>query len=187
MSRIELQENKNQHSLKSKIARLTWEVVWLFLYRPTPRWCLNWWRRVLLRIFGAKIGDGVRIQGSTKVWQPWRLRIGAHSWIGGDVLLYSVDEISIGANAVVSEGAFICTASHDIASPIFNLTTMPITIGDGAWIGARAIVLKGVVVGDGAVVAAGAIVSKAVKPWTVVGGNPAKILMKRELRSECQK
>lgn len=131
----------------------------------------------------AKIAAGVRIQGGAEVWQPWKLTIGENSWIDGGVKLYSVDEIKIGANAVISEGAFICTASHDFTSPIFELTTAPITIGDCAWIASRAIVLPGVTIGEGAVVAAGSVVTKDVEPWTIVGGNPARALKRRVIRA----
>lgn len=173
--------SKYQNRNPNKLKRLIWEIVYAILFRPTPRWCLNGWRVGLLKRFGAKIAKGVRIQGGAEVWQPWKLTIGENSWIDGGVKLYSVDEIKIGANAVISEGAFICTASHDIASPIFELTTAPITIGDSAWIASRAIVLPGVTIGEGAVVAAGSVVTKDVEPWTVVGGNPARALKRREI------
>ena len=181
---IKLNQYRNRHGGKNKLRRLVWEVVWAVLFRTTPRWCLNGWRCFLLRVFGAKIGSGVRIQGGAKVWQPWRLTIGDNSWIDGGVSLYSVDEIVIGANAVVSDGAFICTATHDISSETFELQTMPVTIGDSAWVCAKATVLPGVKVGEGAIVAAGSVVSKDVEPWTVIGGNPAKFIKKRELRDE---
>ena len=171
--------NRNTH----KFRRLLWEIVWRVLFRPTPRWCLNGWRCWLLRLFGAKVGRGVRIQGSAKVWQPWRLTIGDNSWIDGNVSLYSVDEITIGANAVISEGAFICTASHDIGSATFELITKPIAIQDYAWVCARATVLMGTTIGEGGIVAAGAVVSRDVEPWTVVGGNPARFVKKRVVNS----
>ena len=136
----------------------------------------------MLRAFGAKIGCGVRIQGGAKVWQPWKLTIGDNSWVDGGISLYSVDEIKIGANAVISDGAFICTATHDISSPTFELQTNPVTIGDSAWVCAKSIVLPGITVGEGAVVGAGSVVTKEIAPWTVVGGNPAKFIEKRILK-----
>ena len=110
---------------------------------------------------------------------PSRLVMGGQVWIDRNVCLYNVDRISIGDNAIISDGAFICTASHNIAKSDFPLVTAPVFIGAGAWIAARAIVLPGVTIGDGAVVAAGAVVSKDVEPWTVVAGNPAKPVKKR--------
>lgn len=176
--------SKYSNNNPNKLKRLFWEIVWAVFFRPTPRWCLNGWRCFLLWAFGARIGKGVRIQGGAKVWQPWRLAIGDNSWIDGGVSLYCVDDILIGANAVISEGAFICTASHDIESETFNLVTRPVEIGDSAWVCSRATVLPDVKIGEGAVVAAGSVVTKDVSPWTVVAGNPAKEVAKRNLANE---
>ncbi len=88
----------------------------------------------------------------------------------------------LGDNATVSQGVKLCTAGHDIASKIMELTIAPIVIGANAWVAGWSIVLPGVSVGEGAVVGAGAVVTKDVEPWTVVGGNPATVIKKRELR-----
>lgn len=168
--------NKNTH----KIKRLLWEIIWAVFFRPTPRWCLNHWRCFLLRLFGAKIGKDVRIQGSTKIWQPWKLIIDDNSWVDGNVSLYTVDDIIIGNNVVVSEGAFICTASHDIHSPVFELVSKPIFIQNNAWICAKATVLMGVTIGEGSVVGACSVVTKNTDPWTVVGGNPSRVIGARK-------
>ena len=170
-----------RHPYGDVVGRFLWEVVWTFGGRWTPRWALNGWRRLLMSAFGAKIGKGVRLEGGAAVWQPWCVKIGANSWVDGEAKLYSVDEIRIGHDVVVSEGAFICTASHDLASGTFALTKAPIEIGDYAWICAHAIILPGVKVGEGAVVASGAVVTKDVEPWTVVGGVPAKEIKKRNI------
>ena len=179
MRGFDLKNYQNRHSLTSKGVRLLWEVVWLLLFRMTPRWCLNGWRCFLLRLFGAKIGRGVRIQGSARVWQPWRLTIGENSWIDGNVNLYAVDEIVIGSNSVVSDGAFLCTATHDIRTAGFPLATRPIALGNNVWIAARAIVLPGVNIGDGAVIGAGSVVTRDVAASTVVAGNPALCVSNR--------
>ena len=98
--------------------------------------------------------------------------------IDDEVNLYSADKIRIGTKVAISREAFICTASHDITKPNRPL----VTACDGVWIGARAMILPGVTIGEGAVVAAGAVVTKDVEPWTVVGGNPARFIKKRELK-----
>ena len=82
----------------------------------------------------------------------------------------------------MSREAFLCCAGHDISSPIMELTFAPITIGSNCWIAGRTIVMPGVTIGDGAVVGAGAVVTKDVAPWMVVGGNPAREIKRRELR-----
>lgn len=179
--KVDLRTNRNRHTHKLK--RLMWEILWPLLTAWTPRWALGGWRRLVLCAFGAKVGAGVVIPSSARVWQPWRLTIGDYSWIDGGVKLYSVDDLVIGSHAVISAEAFLCTASHDITSSSFELKTAPIKIGDMAWICSRAIVMPGVTVGEGAVVAAGAVVTKDVAPWTIVGGNPAKEIGKREVSS----
>ena len=182
MDKLDLKNYKNRHSLKSKIGRAVWTVVWTLFFKPTPRWCLNGWRRFLLRLFGAKVGKGVRIQGGVKIWVPWKLIICEYSCLDGGVSLYSVDAITIGDNAVISNGAFICTASHDISSKTFELITKPIIIENSVWICSAAMLMPGVKISEGAIIAAGAVVVKDVAPWTVVGGNPAKVVKKREIR-----
>ena len=108
--------------------------------------------------------------------------MGAYACLGEGVDCYSVDEISIGDQATVSQGVKLCTAGHDISSPIMELTSSPITVMANAWIAGWAIVLPGTTIGEGAVVACGTVVTKDVDPWTVVGGNPAKFIKKRTLR-----
>ena len=178
---LDLKNYRNRHSSQSKLARIAWNMVWLLLFRPTPRGVFYGWRRFLLRCFGAKIGRGVNVLPSCRVWQPWKLSMGDFSCLSEGVECYSVDYITIGEQAVVSQGAFLCCASHDISSPIMELIHQPITIGPQAWIAARAFIGPGVTVGEGAVVGACAVVTKDVEPWAVVAGNPARFIKKRVL------
>lgn len=182
---LQLQDYKNRHPATTKALRALWNVVWLFLFRTTPRGVCYGWRRFLLRLFGAKIGKGVNILPSCRIWQPWNLTMGDHSCLSENVDCYCVDRISIGAQSVVSQGAFLCTASHDIASPIMELTHNPIVIGAQSWIAARAFVGPGITVGEGAVVGACAVVTEDVAPWCVVAGNPAKFIKKRVVNNDC--
>lgn len=183
--KLDLAHYQNRHSVKSKLARVLWSVVWLFFFRPTPRGILYGWRRGLLRLFGAKIGEGCNVLPSAKVWQPWKLTMGDHSCLSENVDCYSVDQITIGAQAVVSQGAFLCCASHDITSPTMELTYNPIIIEPQVWIAAWAFIGAGVTIGEGAVVGACAVVTKDVEPWTVVAGNPARTIKKRMIRKSC--
>lgn len=176
---LDLANYRNRHSWLSKVARLLWGAVWLFLFRPTPRGVCNVWRSFLLRLFGAKIGKGCHILPTARIWQPWKLTMGDYSCLSENVDCYAVDQIIIGAQVVISQGAFLCCASHDIASPIMELTYKPIIIDSQAWVAARAFVGPGVHIGEGAVVGACAVVTKDVAPWTVVAGNPAKVIKTR--------
>ena len=83
---------------------------------------------------------------------------------------------------VISQDAYLCTASHDIASPIMKLLTKPIRVGSNVWIAAKATILPGVTIGEGAVIGACAVVSKDVSSWSVVVGNPAKEVGSRNLQ-----
>lgn len=185
MKELNIKTYKNRHSLTSKIVRAIWNVVWMFLFRPTPRCNLfRPWRIAMLKLFGAKVCWSSNVLPSCRIWQPWKLTMGAYACLSENVDCYSVDEIIIGAQATVSQGVKLCTAGHDITSKTMELTTKSIVVGDNAWVAAWSIVVPGVTVGNGAVVAAGAVVTKDVEPWTVVGGNPAKFIKKRELNND---
>ena len=183
-ARLNLQGYKNRHSIKSRIVRVIWNIAWLFLARWTPQRGIrlfNSWRIFLLRLFGAKIGKASWVMSSCEIWQPWNLVIGDYVSIAEHVVLYNVDTIMIGNQVVISREAFLCAASHDVTSPIMELTHAPIEIGSEAWIAARAFIVPGVKVGEGAVVAAAAVAAKDVPAWTVVAGNPAKVVKERKI------
>ena len=183
MHELDLKNYKNRHSLKSKIVRTIWNVVWLLLFRTTPRGGLfRPWRIFLLKLFGAKVKWSSNVLPRCRVWQPWNLTMGAYACLSEDVDCYSVAAIKIGDQATVSQGVKLCAAGHDISSKIMELSYAPIVVGDNAWVAGWSIVLPGVTIGEGAVVAAGAVVTKDVEPWTVVGGNPAKLIKKRVLK-----
>lgn len=141
------------------------------------------WRCCLLRLFGARIGAGVKVMPSVHCWAPWNLTVGDHTSISHGADLYAVDKIEIGSHATISQRAFICTASHDSDHPNMPLVTSPVKICDGVWICAEAYVHPGVTVGVDAVVAVRAVVLKNVEPLHVVGGNPAKLIRMREIKS----
>ena len=166
-------------SLHNKIYRVLWKAVWLFLFRPTPR-SFHAWRCLLLRTFGARLGEAVHPYPSARIWAPWNLEMGDHSCLSEDVDCYCVDKIRIGPHATVSQYSFLCTASHDYKDPAMPLVTAPITIGERAWIAADVFVAPGVTIGDGAVVTARSSVFSDIASWTVAAGNPAKSVKKRE-------
>ncbi|MDQ3473779.1 MAG: WcaF family extracellular polysaccharide biosynthesis acetyltransferase [Acidobacteriota bacterium] len=134
-------------------------------------------RAELLRAFGARIGRGVVIREDVNISFPWRLAIGDHVWIGEDVGILSLAQVTIESNVCISQRAYICTGSHDFRSETFDLVTQPITIRSGSWIAAGAIVLPGVEVGPNSVVSAGSVVNRDVPADTTVRGNPAEAVV----------
>lgn len=141
------------------------------------------WRRFLLRAFGARIGKNVLIRPSVSVTYPWKLNIGDYSWIGDGVTLYTLGEISIGDNAVVSQHSYLCTGSHDYKQPTFDLYAVSIRVEPEAWVAACVFVGPGVTIGHGAVVGASSVVLKDVPAGMICVGNPLKIVGPRP-RSE---
>jgi putative colanic acid biosynthesis acetyltransferase WcaF len=133
----------------------------------------------LLRLFGAKIGQGVNFKPHVRIKYPWRLAIGDHCWIGQNAWIDNIEDVTIGSHVCVSQYAYFCTGSHDHRSPTFNLLAKPIVVQDGAWIGARATLLGGVTVHANGIAAAGSVVVKDIAAATIVGGNPAKEIGKR--------
>jgi putative colanic acid biosynthesis acetyltransferase WcaF len=141
-------------------------------------------KRALLRFFGAKIGAGVVIKPRVNVHFPWRLEVGAHSWIGEEVFILNFDPVRIGSQACVSQRVFLCTGNHDFCDEKFSFRCAPILIGDGVWIGASVFVGPGVEVGEDAVATAGSVVVKSIPAGMVCSGNPAGPHSKRWKDSE---
>ena len=174
-----LEKYHDSLSVSNKLHRLLWNVSCMLLFRPFAGPLFWRWRNFVLRMFGAKIGAGCKISNSAKIWAPWNLHLGRRVSLGPGCKIYSADKIIIGDKVTISQGAYLCGASHDINYLNKPLVTAPITIERLAWVCADAYVGMGVTIGQGAVVGATASVYKDVEPWTVVGGNPAKFLKKR--------
>lgn len=171
----------NQLSLRNRLVRMAWGVARMLLFRPTPRWALNGWRCSLLRVFGATVGEGCRIDPSARVWMPSNLQLGDYVAIAEGVDIYCVARINIGSKVAISQRAFLCAASHDITHLNRPLTTAPITIGDHVWIAAEAMVHPGAHIDEGAVVAARTVIRGKVEPWTIQAGNPGQCVGLRRL------
>ena len=182
-TKIDLSKYHNALSRKNQIIRLLWAVTWAIFARPLPRSVGSGWKRTLLRLFGAKIDKTAVVYSTARVYYPANLVMGRYSCLASDVDCYNVAPITIGDNTTISQGAYLCTASHDITDPLNPLITAPIVIEDQAWVAAHAFVGMGVTIGQGAVVGATASVYRDVLPWTVVGGNPAREIKKRKINN----
>lgn len=166
-------------SLSNRLHRLAWNVIWLFLFRPSPT-IAHEWRSIILRIFGAKIGKNVHIYPNVKIWAPWNLKIANRVGIANNTTIYSMDIIEIGENSVISQGSHICAGSHDITSTNFQLITAPILIGKNVWLCADSFVGPGVTINDYCVLGARGVLTKSTtQPNIVLAGNPAKFIKMR--------
>ena len=159
-------------------------VVWfitnsMFLnsYLPIPAAVKVW----ILRLFGAKIGTNVMIKPAVNIKYPWLLKVGDYVWIGEQVWIDNLSEVIIGNNACLSQGAMLLTGNHDYRRSTFDLTTRPITIDNGVWIGAKSVVCAGVHCHSHAVLAVNSVATKPLAAYGIYQGNPAVLVRHREV------
>ena len=167
-------------SFRVKIKRYLWIFVNKTLHRYSP-FFMRGWRRGLLRLFGASISHDASPDRKAIIDFPWNLTMKSKASIAEGCWIYALDKIILGENTCISRDVYILTGTHDVCSKNFDLIVKPVYIGDACWIATRSIVLPGISIGNGSVVAAGSVITKNVEPWTVVGGNPAKFIKKREI------
>lgn len=169
-------------SLGNRLARVAWGAAWLVLARFTPP-PLHPWRRLVLRLFGAKVARGAKVHASASVWLPSNLELGENCLIGPGVRLYNQGRIVIGPRSVISQGAHLCASTHDVRDPHFQLVLRPIAIGAKCWVAAEAFVGPGVTMGDGAVLAARGVLFGDADAATIYRGNPAAAIKPRDLKA----
>ena len=173
---------KPSFSLKNRVARVAWNIVYVFLFRPSPNF-LHGWRSFLLRSFGAKVGRGVHVYPRVKIWAPWNLELKDQCGIANGATLYSQGHISIGYRAVISQDSYICTGTHDYQLSGQPLITFPIIIQDYVWVAAGAFVNPGITIEEGAVIGARSVVTKNMPPWMICAGHPCKPIKQRVMQS----
>ena len=137
------------------------------------------WRRFLLRSFGATVGNNVIIRPSAKIQFPWKVTIGDDSWIGDEVNLYSLGEIKIGEDVVISQRSYICTGTHDATLKTFDISSHKITIEDQCWLATDVFVAPGMTIGHGTVVGARSSVFKDLPAGKICMGSPAIVIKDR--------
>lgn len=177
---VEIDVVANRKSKKWTSREQVGRVLWmlsepLFRLSPRPFWGL---RRILLRVFGAKVAANVHVYPTVRITIPWNISLGQGCAVGDRAILYALGPITIGARAAISQGAHLCAGTHDIEDPARPLVKSPILIGPDAWIAAEAFIGPGVTVGAGAVVGARAVVMMDVEERFIVVGNPARIIRK---------
>ena len=170
-----------RYTRKEMLLRVLWGCTAPF-FRFSPRICFGW-RSFLLRLFGAKVGRETHVYNTAIICMPWNFEIGDQSSVGEYAYIYNLGRITIGTRTTISQRAHLCAGTHDFTDPELPLLKPPSVVKDQAWICADAFVGPGVTVGEGAIVGARAVVVKDVEPWVIVAGNPAKAIKKRVLKS----
>lgn len=154
-----MEYNQENYSFWVKIERLSFNIAWILLARYTPP-VFNFWRRLILQIWGAKIANRAKVYGSVKVWLPRNLQMFEGSCLGPNVDCYNIAPVIIGAGSIVSQRTFLCTASHAYWRKDFPLTSAQIEIGNNTWISAECFIGPGVVIKDNSVYFARSYVTK---------------------------
>lgn len=176
---IEANRRARKWTHQELLGRLLWEVLERPLFRWSPRqfW---WWRRYVLKLFGAKIGTAVQIHPTVRIAIPWNLKVGDYSSIGEQAIIYCLGTIEIGRSVTVSQYAHLCAGSHDFHQAAMPLIKAQIRIADDVWICANAFVGPNIAIGARSIVAAAAVVTRDVPANLIVGGNPATHLAVRQ-------
>lgn len=161
-----------------KLKEITWyfvKVIFFLSAIPYP----NSWKRTLLKLFGAKVGQGVIIKPRVNIHFPWKLVIGDHVWIGEEAFLLNFELLTIGNNVCISQRAFLCGGNHDFRVPHMPYRNGPIMLMDGCWIGASAFIAPGIIVGADSIITAGTVVTASVGENGIYKGNPLVYVKQR--------
>ena len=134
-----------------------------------------------LRSFGAKIGIGLIIKTKVRIKNPWRLKIGDHCWIGESVWIDNLENVTIGNNVCISQGAMLLTGNHDYTKSNFPYRLGSIEIEDGVWIGAKSVVCPGVICGSHSILTVNSVATKELVDWGIYSGNPAIFVRNRKI------
>lgn len=155
-----------------------WWLVQATLFRASPQFAYGF-RRWLLRLYGARIGAGVLVRPTATITYPWKVVVEDGAWIGDNVVLYSLGDIHIGRNAVISQRSYVCAADHDFQRRAFPIRARPVHIADQTWIGTDVFIGPGVSIGCAAVIGARSSVFTNMPPEMVCFGSPCRAVKAR--------
>lgn len=168
-----------QYSFGNRLRRQLWSIAWIVLYRPSPR-IAHSWRAFLLQAFGAKLGPRCRFYPASRIWAPWNLHCEDTVVLADGAELYNPSPMYLGSHVIVSQGAYLCGATHDYNNPTFPVISFPMRLDRYAWVAARAVVSPGVNLGVGAILGLASVATRDLDPWSVYAGVPARKLKQRQ-------
>lgn len=158
---------------RSAVMVQLWWLLQALLFNTSPQFAYSF-RRWLLRRFGAQIGKSVLIRPSVKITYPWKVKIGDYSWIGDDVVLYSLGQIEVGSNTVISQRSYICAADHDYTKVNFPIRDRKVIIEPEVWIASDVFIGPDVHIGRGSVIGARSSVFEDMPRAMICYGYPCK-------------
>ena len=174
--------NNSWYNPGNSVKRLLWyfanELVLKNTFIP-----FSFLRKLLLTMFGAKIGKGVVIKPGVNIKYPWYLEIGDHCWLGEHVWIDNLAKVTIEDHVCISQGAMLLCGNHNYKKTTFDLMVNEIILEEGVWIGAKAVVCSGVKCKTHAILSVGSIANVDLEPYTIYQGNPAKKIRKRTLEA----
>ncbi|GJD16234.1 transferase hexapeptide repeat containing protein [Rivularia sp. IAM M-261] len=160
------------------------QVLWYFVGSPLVE--CHWLpmsniKVAILRLFGAQIGQLVRIKPGVRVKFPWHLTVGNCVWIGEDCWIDNLAHVKIENHVCLSQRVYLCTGNHDWSDASFKLSVAPIYIQESSWIAAKSMIGPGVTIGKGAVLTLGSVTTHSLESMTIYSGNPAQPVKRRKL------
>jgi len=171
--------NNDWYQPGSALKRVLWYVTSLIFFESG--FPLNSFKVLLLKMFGAAIGNGVVIKPHVKIKYPWKLQVGDFTWIGEKVWIDNLAEVKIGSHCCLSQGAFLLTGNHNYKKSSFDLIIGSITLEDGAWVGAKSTVCPGVIMHSHSLLTVGSIATKSLEAYGIYSGNPATKVKERTI------
>jgi len=164
--------------VKQRLLMLLWDITWAVFCRWTPK-PLNVWRLFWLRLFGATISGRPFVHQRARIALPWNITLAHRACLGDRSEAYSLGPVIVEEGATVAQEVYLCTGTHDFFDPALPLVTRGISVGRHAFIGARSFIMPGITIGEGAVIGACSVVTRDVPPWSIVAGNPTRVLGQR--------
>lgn len=182
-TRLDRFENGN-YKPGTWMARIAWLSTSILFFQSRIPWP-SFWKRLLLKAFGARVGKGVTIKPRVTIKYPWKLIVGDHCWIGENVWIDNLGQVTLGNHCCLSQGALLLCGNHNFKKATFDLMVSDIVLDDGVWICARANVGPGVTCNSHSVLAMGSTATTDLEAWMIHQGNPASAKAKRNFHALC--
>jgi putative colanic acid biosynthesis acetyltransferase WcaF len=164
-----------------KLKMLIWYFFNYYFFNSSFPWPY-FMKTALLRFFGAKVGARLVIKPRVRIKNPWRLTVGDNCWIGESVWIDNLEDVDLGDNVSLSQGALLLTGNHDYTVSSFPYRLGKIRLESGVWIGARAVVSPGVTCKAHSILTVNSVANKQLEEFGIYSGNPASLVRLRKFK-----